>query len=63
MEIRGGIVEAAWGVQIRNYFFQPYQMVKDLRTGLEMSAIGDAIDGDLDDFIEDYLRQENLIVS
>jgi peptide chain release factor 2 len=62
-EIRGDIVEAAWGTQIRNYVFQPYQMVKDLRTGVETSAVGDVMDGDLDDFIEAYLRQENQIVS
>jgi peptide chain release factor 2 len=56
-EIRGDIVEAAWGNQIRNYVFHPYQMVKDLRTGVETSAIEDVMDGDLDPFIEAYLRQ------
>ncbi len=61
-EIRGDIVEAAWGTQIRNYVFQPYQMVKDLRTSVETSAVNDVMDGDLDDFIEAYLRLENQIV-
>jgi peptide chain release factor 2 len=61
-EIRGDIVEAAWGTQIRNYVFQPYQMVKDLRTSVETSAVNDVMDGDLDDFIEAYLRQENQLV-
>jgi peptide chain release factor 2 len=61
-EIRGDIIEAAWGTQIRNYVFQPYQMVKDLRTSVETSAVGDVMDGDLDDFIEAYLRQENQLV-
>lgn len=55
-EIRGDIVEAAWGNQIRNYVFHPYQMVKDLRTNQETNAIGDVMDGDLDPFIQAYLR-------
>ena len=62
-EIRGDIVEAAWGTQIRNYVFQPYQMVKDLRTSVETSAVQDVMNGDLDHFIEAYLRQENQMIS
>jgi peptide chain release factor 2 len=58
-EIRGDIVEAAWGTQIRNYVFQPYQMVKDLRTSVETSAIKDVMDGEIDNFIAAYLRLEN----
>ncbi len=61
-EIRGDIVEAAWGMQIRNYVFNPYQMVKDLRTSHETTAIQDVMDGDLDPFIESFLRQENQLV-
>ena len=61
-DIRGDIVEAAWGNQIRNYVFHPYQLVKDLRTGVETTAIGDVMDGELDSFIEAYLRQENQLV-
>jgi peptide chain release factor 2 len=60
-EIRGDIVEAAWGNQIRNYVFHPYQMVKDLRTGVETTAVSDVLNGDLDPFIEAYLRQENQL--
>jgi peptide chain release factor 2 len=60
-EIRGDIVEAAWGNQIRNYVFHPYQMVKDLRTNVETTAVSDVLDGDLDPFIEAYLRQENQL--
>ncbi|MBE9040868.1 peptide chain release factor 2 [Oscillatoriales cyanobacterium LEGE 11467] len=60
-DIRGDMVEAAWGNQIRNYVFHPYQMVKDLRTGEETNALNDVMDGDLDAFIEAYLRQENQI--
>lgn len=61
-EIRGDMVEAAWGNQIRNYVFHPYQMVKDLRTGEETTAISDVMDGALAPFIEAYLRQENQLV-
>lgn len=61
-EIRGDMVEAAWGNQIRNYVFHPYQMVKDLRTNVETTAVGDVMNGDLDPFIEAYLRQENQLI-
>jgi peptide chain release factor 2 len=60
-EIRGDMVEAAWGNQIRNYVFHPYQLVKDLRTGVETTAVTDIINGELDSFIEAYLRQENQL--
>ncbi|MCU0534342.1 MAG: peptide chain release factor 2 [Hydrococcus sp. Prado102] len=56
-QIRGDMVEAAWGNQIRNYVFHPYQMVKDLRTNLETSDVNAVMDGDLNAFIEAYLRQ------
>ncbi|MBF2097993.1 MAG: peptide chain release factor 2 [Gloeomargaritaceae cyanobacterium C42_A2020_066] len=56
-EIRGDVVEAAWGNQIRNYVFHPYQLVKDLRTEVEISDIQAVMDGDLDLFIQAYLRQ------
>ncbi|HEY9654260.1 MAG TPA: peptide chain release factor 2 [Crinalium sp.] len=61
-DIRGDIVEAAWGNQIRNYVFHPYQMVKDLRTGFETTAITDVMNGELDPFIQAYLRQESHLV-
>jgi peptide chain release factor 2 len=60
-QIRGDMVEAAWGNQIRNYVFHPYQMVKDLRTNVETTAVSDVLDGDIDFFIEAYLRQENQL--
>jgi peptide chain release factor 2 len=58
-DIRGDMVEAAWGNQIRNYVFHPYQLVKDLRTGEETTNIQNVMDGDLDPFIQSYLRQQN----
>lgn len=61
-DIRGDMVEAAWGNQIRNYVFHPYQLVKDLRTNVETTAIGDVMNGELDLFIESCLRQENQLV-
>lgn len=57
-EIRGDMVEAAWGNQIRNYVFHPYQLVKDLRTNIETTGVDDVLDGDLEQFIEAYLRLE-----
>lgn len=48
--------EIAFGSQIRSYVFQPYQMVKDLRTGCETGNIQAVMDGDLDDFMEAKLR-------
>ena len=61
-EIRGDIVDAAWGQQIRNYVFHPYQMVKDLRTNVETTAVIDVMNGEIDEFIEAYLRQENQMI-
>jgi peptide chain release factor 2 len=61
-EIRGDVAEASWGNQIRNYVFHPYQLVKDLRTNLETTAINDVVNGELDPFIQSYLRQENQLV-
>lgn len=61
-EIRGDMVEASWGNQIRNYVFHPYQMVKDLRTAEETTAIADVMNGEIDMFIQAYLRQENQLV-
>ncbi len=55
-EIRGEQGEAAWGRQIRSYVMQPYQMVKDLRTDVEVGNIQGVLDGDLDPFIDGYLR-------
>lgn len=48
--------DIAWGNQIRSYIFQPYQMVKDMRTGVQTSDIPGVMDGDIDAFIEGKLR-------
>jgi peptide chain release factor 2 len=48
--------EIGWGYQIRSYVFQPYQMVKDLRTGCETGNIQAVMDGDIDKFIQAWLR-------
>ncbi|HSQ95276.1 MAG TPA: peptide chain release factor 2 [Croceibacterium sp.] len=49
--------DIGWGHQIRSYVLQPYQMVKDLRTGVVSSSPGDVLDGDLDEFIAAALAQ------
>jgi peptide chain release factor 2 len=50
--------DIAWGSQIRSYVFQPYQMVKDHRTNTEVGQVDKVMDGDLDGFIEAYLRKK-----
>ena len=55
-DIRGKVAEIAWGNQIRSYFLQPYQLIKDLRTGEEMTNAQRVLDGDIDPFINAYLK-------
>ncbi len=55
-DITGPQKEAAWGNQIRSYVLAPYQMVKDLRTEHEVGTPADVLDGDIDGFIESWLR-------
>jgi peptide chain release factor 2 len=55
-ELKGEHVEAGWGNQIRSYVLHPYKMVKDLRTSYEVSNPEAVLDGDLDGFMEAYLR-------
>lgn len=50
--------EIAWGSQIRSYVFQPYQMVKDHRTGHEVGNVQSVMDGDIDDFIRAFLLKK-----
>ena len=54
--IRGGKADVAFGSQIRNYVLHPYQMVKDLRTGVETGNTGSVLDGEIDEFIEAAIR-------
>ena len=58
--IRGEVKDIAWGSQIRSYVFQPYTMVKDLRTGYETGNVQGVMDGDLDPFINAYLKWDSL---
>ncbi|MGG4034951.1 peptide chain release factor 2 [Paenibacillus cisolokensis] len=57
-EIRGEQQDIAWGSQIRSYVFHPYSMVKDHRTSVETGNVGAVMDGDLDLFIDAYLRSQ-----
>ena len=59
-DIKGDQKEIAWGSQIRSYVFMPYTMVKDHRTGFEMGNINAVMDGDLDGFINAYLKMKSL---
>jgi len=52
--------DIGWGHQIRSYVFQPYQMVKDHRTGYEVGTVDKVMDGDLDNFIYAWLKQKAL---
>jgi peptide chain release factor 2 len=56
--IRGDLVQASWGTQIRNYVLHPYQLVKDTRTGWESSNTRQFLDGDLTECITAYLRHK-----
>ena len=58
--IRGEVKEIGWGSQIRSYVFQPYTMVKDLRTGWETGNVQAVMDGELDPFIDAYLKWDSL---
>jgi peptide chain release factor 2 len=58
LEIRGEQKEIGWGSQIRSYVFHPYSMVKDHRTSAESGNVQGVMDGDLDPFIDAYLRSK-----
>ncbi len=58
--IRGEVTEIGWGNQIRSYVMQPYTMVKDRRTGVESGNVDNVMDGDIDLFINGYLKWLSL---
>jgi peptide chain release factor 2 len=55
-QLKGDHVEAGWGNQIRSYVLHPYNLVKDHRTGCETSNSSAVLDGELDSFMESYLK-------
>lgn len=55
-EIRGEQKEIGWGSQIRSYVFHPYSLVKDHRTNVEIGNVQAVMDGEIDPFINAYLR-------
>lgn len=59
-DIKGVQKEITWGSQIRSYVFMPYTLVKDHRTGYESGKIDDVMDGEIDGFINEYLKAESL---
>jgi len=56
-EMSGNKMDIAWGSQIRNYVFQPYTLVKDTRTKVESTNVQAVMDGELDDFVNAYLKE------
>ena len=59
-DIKGEQKEIAWGSQIRSYVFMPYTLVKDHRTNFEMGNITAVMDGDIDGFINSYLKMKSI---
>jgi len=55
-KVKGGSISASWGNQIRSYVLHPYKLVKDLRTGVEMTNTEKVLDGQLDEFIEAEIK-------
>jgi len=57
-DLKGDLISPEWGNQIRSYVLQPYTLVKDNRTATEVGNVEAVLDGEIDPFIEAYLRQE-----
>jgi peptide chain release factor 2 len=62
-DLRGERQANEWGSQIRSYVLQPYQLVKDHRTGVETGNVSAVLDGDIDPFVWPYLQQRNAVKS
>jgi len=58
-ELKGDFSQITWGSQIRSYVFHPYNMVKDHRTGAEVGNVYGVMDGDIDYFINEKLKQRD----
>lgn len=58
-DLTGELKDMGWGSQIRSYVFQPYTMVKDHRTGVETGNVNAVMDGEIDEFIKGFLKQES----
>jgi len=58
-KVKGNNISASWGNQIRSYVLHPYKLVKDLRTGVEMTNAEKVLDGQLDEFIEAEIKLKN----
>ena len=58
LDLKGEQKDIAWGSQIRSYVFCPYTMVKDHRTNYEVGNVAGVMDGDLDGFMENYLKMK-----
>jgi peptide chain release factor 2 len=58
-DLKGDYSQIAWGSQIRSYVFHPYNLVKDHRTNAEVGNVGAVMDGEIDAFIDEYLKQRN----
>ena len=58
-ELKGEVVDINFGSQIRSYVFHPYKMIKDHRTGYEVGNVDAVMDGELDGFVESYLKQKS----
>ena len=56
-EIKGEIKKIEWGSQIRSYVFCPYTLVKDHRTGFEITDVNSVMNGNIQGFINDYLKK------
>lgn len=57
LKVKGGYKTPGWGNQIRSYVLHPYHMVKDVRSGYETSATERVLDGDIEDFVMEYLKK------